>query len=67
MADIFQLDKELASQLVRLREDFSLCAVKAEFEAEGASFRDLVRLRRITIQQGIPLYLKIGGAEAIRH
>ena len=66
MADIFKLDKELVKQLVRLREDFGLCAVKAEFEAEGASFRDLVRLRRITIQQGIPLYLKIGGAEAIR-
>ena len=66
MVDIFKLNKELSSQLVRLREDFSLCAVKAEFEAEGASFRDLVRLRRITIQQGIPLYLKIGGAEAIR-
>ena len=66
MSDIFKLDKELVKQLVRLREDFGLCAVKAEFEAEGASFRDLVRLRRITIQQGIPLYLKIGGAEAIR-
>jgi 4-hydroxy-2-oxoheptanedioate aldolase len=66
MVDIFKLNKELSSQLVRLKEDFSLCAVKAEFEAEGASFRDLVRLRRITIQQGIPLYLKIGGAEAIR-
>ena len=66
MSDIFKLDKELAKQLVRLREDFGLCAVKAEFEAEGASFRDLVRLRRITIQHDIPLYLKIGGAEAIR-
>ena len=66
MSDIFKLDKELAKQLVRLREDFGLCAVKAEFEAEGASFRDLVRLRRITIQQGTHLYLKISGAEAIR-
>ena len=43
-----------------------LCVVKAEFEAEGASFRGLVRLRRITVQQGVPLYLKIGGAEATR-
>jgi 4-hydroxy-2-oxoheptanedioate aldolase len=66
MVDIFKLEKKLVNQLVCLREDFGLCAVKAEFEAEGASFRDLVRLRRITIQQSIPLYLKIGGAEAIR-
>jgi len=58
MADIFELDKELANQLVRLRDDFGLGAVKAEFEAEGASFRDLVRLRRITIQQGIPAVAK---------
>jgi 4-hydroxy-2-oxoheptanedioate aldolase len=66
MSDVFKLEKKLVQQLVRLREDFGLCAVKAEFEAEGASFRDLVRLRRITIQHDVPLYLKIGGAEAIR-
>ena len=43
MSDIFKLDKELVKQLVRLREGFGLCAVKAEFEAvQVESWFDLV-------------------------
>jgi 4-hydroxy-2-oxoheptanedioate aldolase len=60
------LDQKLESCLVRLKEDFGLRAVKAEFEAEGASFRDLSLLRRLTIRHNILLYLKIGGVEALR-
>ena len=37
-------------QLKRLNNEYGLCGIKAEFEAEGSSFRDLVRLRRITDQ-----------------
>jgi 4-hydroxy-2-oxoheptanedioate aldolase len=66
MAEIFQLEQKLESSLVRLKEDFGLYAVKGEFEAEGASFRDLVRLRRLTARHNISLYLKIGGVEALR-
>ena len=65
ISEFFSLEKKLSNQLVRLK-DFGLCAVKAEFEAEGASFRDLLRLRRFTAEQNIPLYLKIGGVEALR-
>ncbi len=65
ISEFFNLEKRLSNQLVRLK-DFGLCAVKAEFEAEGASFRDLLRLRRFTAEQNIPLYLKIGGVEALR-
>jgi len=63
---IYDLEQKLSDQLVLLKKEFSLCAVKAEFEAEGSSFRDLLRLRRLTAQQNIPLYLKIGGVEALR-
>ena len=48
MEEIIQLEQKLESCLIRLKEDFGLRAVKAEFEAEGASFRDLSRLRRLT-------------------
>ena len=65
ISEFFNLEKKLSNQLVRLK-DFGLCAVKAEFEAEGASFRDILRLRRFTAEQSIPLYLKIGGVEALR-
>lgn len=61
-----KLEQKLHRQLARLKEDFDLQGIKAEFEAEGSSFRDLVRLRRITDKLNIPLFLKIGGVEAIR-
>lgn len=66
IAEFFELEEKLDAQLARLKEDFGLYAVKAEFEAEGASFRDLLRLRRLTAGQKVPLYLKIGGVEALR-
>jgi hypothetical protein len=66
MAEIVQLEQQLEASLVRLKEDFGLHAVKGEFEAEGASFRDIARLRRLTARHNISLYLKIGGVEALR-
>ena len=66
MADIIQLEEKLEASLIRLKKEFGLYAVKGEFEAEGASFRDLVKLRRLTAQHNISLYLKIGGVEALR-
>jgi hypothetical protein len=66
MIDIIQLEKQLEASLFRLKNEFGLFAVKAEFESEGASFRDLVRLRRWSACQDVPLHLKIGGVEALR-
>ena len=59
MEDIFQLEEKLEASLVRLKNEFGLYAVKGEFEAEGASFRDLVGLRRLTAKHDILLFLKI--------
>jgi hypothetical protein len=66
MTEIEQLEKKLEASLARLKLKFGLFAVKAEFEAEGATFRDLVRLRRWTARQDIALHLKIGGVEVLR-
>lgn len=63
---MYGLEEDLYTQLVRLKDHFGVTFVKAEFEAEGASFRDLVRLRRLTAQAGVGLVLKIGGCESIR-
>ncbi|HTH14593.1 MAG TPA: hypothetical protein VMB23_09360, partial [Spirochaetia bacterium] len=63
---MYGLERDLYDQLVRLRDQFGIGFVKAEFEAEGASFRDLVRLRRLTAAAGVGLLLKIGGCESIR-
>ncbi len=66
MGKMFGFEQQIFDQLIRLKEKYDLEGVKAEFEAEGSSFRDLVRLRRITNKLNIPLYLKIGGVEALR-
>jgi hypothetical protein len=63
---MFGIEKEVYEQLLFLKENFHLEAVKAEFEAEGSSFNDLVRLRRLTARAGVKLFLKIGGVEALR-
>lgn len=63
---MYKLEKKLYEQLCRLRDEYGLLGIKAEFEAEGSSFRDVMRLRRLTSKAGVKLYLKIGGVEAIR-
>jgi len=63
---MFSYENVIYEQLCLLRDTYNLQGIKAEFEAEGSSFRDLVRLRRLTDRAGIRLYLKIGGVEAVR-
>jgi hypothetical protein len=63
---MYNIEKKLYHQLCKLRDDYDLQGIKAEYEAEGSSFKDLMRLRRLTSKAGVKLYLKIGGVEAIR-
>lgn len=63
---MFGTEKFLYEQLCKLKNAFGLQGIKAEFEAEGASFRDIMRLRRLTSSAGVKLHIKIGGVEALR-
>ncbi len=63
---MFGKEKNMSQELAGLKERYGLLGIKAEFEAEGSSFEDLVRLRRLTAALGIELHLKIGGVEAFR-
>lgn len=63
---MYKIENFLFQQLCKLRDEYNLKGIKAEFEAEGSSFRDLMRLRRLTSKAGVNLYVKIGGVEAIR-
>jgi hypothetical protein len=56
----------LYKKLCELRDSYHIIAIKAEFEAEGSTFRDLVRLRSLTRKANVDLYLKISGSESIR-
>ncbi|MGC8765658.1 MAG: aldolase/citrate lyase family protein [Brevinematia bacterium] len=63
---MFGIEKQLFEQLLILKDVYHIEGVKAEFEAEGSTFNDLVRLRRLTEKAGVKLFLKIGGVEAVR-
>lgn len=63
---MYGIEQRLFDQLIKLRDEYHVEGIKAEFEAEGSSFRDLVRLRRLTAKAGVGLFLKIGGVEAVR-
>ena len=60
------LEKEIVNNLIDLKENHNICAVKAEFEAEGTRFEEALRLKDITSRAGIDLTIKIGGCEAIK-
>ncbi|MDD4979820.1 MAG: aldolase/citrate lyase family protein [Candidatus Omnitrophica bacterium] len=62
---MYGLENKLFEQLEKLKQQYGLKGIKAEFEAEGSSFRDAVKLRRLTSRIGVKLFLKIGGVEAV--
>jgi len=63
---MYKTERLLFKQLKILKEEYNIFGIKAEFEAEGSSYRDLNRLSRICLPLDVPLYLKIGGPEALR-
>jgi hypothetical protein len=56
----------LLKSLKQLKEQHGVLGLKTEFEAEGATFREVMAQRIWTLKAGLPLHLKIGGVEAIR-
>ena len=60
---MYGIEEQLYKQLCKLRDEYGLKGIKVEFKAEGSSFRDLMRLRRLTSKANAGLYLKIGGVE----
>lgn len=58
------MEKELYSHLIILRDTYGCEGIKSEFENEGSDYRDLILLRYLTAKAGLKLYIKIGGVEA---
>jgi hypothetical protein len=60
-----KLEYKLIEVLKRLKNDYGVFEIKAEFEAEGSRMEELMRLKDITSFVGLPIILKIGGVEAV--
>ena len=60
------LDSKILSLLNELKDVYAIQSLKAEFEAEGASFDDVLLLKQYAEFAGLGLTLKIGGCEAVR-
>ena len=55
--------KKLIKKLIEIKK-FGVTAIKQSFEDEGASFHDVLLMRKITSAAKVELNVKIGGCEA---
>jgi hypothetical protein len=59
------LEYELIEVLKKLKNEYGVFQIKAEFENEGTRQVELMRLKDIISKVDLPLILKIGGCEAV--
>lgn len=59
------IEYEMIDILNRLKNEYGVFEIKAEFEAEGSRMEEMMRLKDITSAIGLPIILKIGGVEAV--
>ena len=59
------LEYEMIEILKKLRDEFGLFEIKAEYENEGSRQTELMRLKDVTEKVNLPIILKIGGVELL--
>lgn len=59
------LEYEMLEVLKRLKEDYGVFQIKAEYENEGSRQVELMRLKDVTGRLNLPVIIKIGGVEAV--
>lgn len=59
------IEREMVEVLKRLKNDYGVFEIKAEYENEGSRQDELMRLRDVAAKVDLPIIMKIGGVEAI--
>ena len=59
------IEREMVDVLKRLKNDFGVIEIKAEYENEGSRQDELMRLKDVSSKVDLPIIMKIGGVEAI--
>jgi len=59
------LEREMVEVLKRLKDDYGVIEIKAEYENEGSRQDELMRLKDVAGKVNLPIIIKIGGVEAI--
>lgn len=57
--------KQVRESLKKLKNEFGIVSIKAEFEAEGSRKDELIMLRELVESADLGLIIKIGGCEAV--
>lgn len=60
-----KLEREMVDVLKRLKNDYGVIEIKAEYENEGSRQDELMRLKDVAGKVDLPIIIKIGGVEAI--
>lgn len=62
-----EFDKYALDILSDLKENYGACGIKAEFESEGATYKEAAKLKHLSgLAGGLDFAIKIGGCGAIR-
>lgn len=59
------LEYEMIELLKKLKNEYGVFEIKAEYENEGSRQVELMRLKDVADAVGLPIILKIGGVEAV--
>lgn len=59
------LEYEMIEVLKRLKNDYGVFEIKAEYENEGSRQDELMRLKDVASHVDLPIIIKIGGVEAV--
>lgn len=60
------LELKMVGLLRKMKSEYNVAGIKAEFEAEGTRLEEAMRLKDVASQAGLGLNIKIGGCEAIK-